>query len=139
MRNYETQGSSDPKGIIAVVIGAAILGYLMLNSLATALGVDISAALSLVIGLVCTVGLLGAGFWSQANETWPLTVLNVLPLALATFVMGWSPALNQLGCIGPLDMCWEAKWWASSYAHYGVALAILIVGYGSVYLTRDKY
>lgn len=139
MRNYETQSSSDPKGIIALVIGAAIVGYLILNSLATSLGVDISAALTLVIGLVCTIGLLGAGFWSQANETWPLTVLNVLPLALATFVMAWSPALNQLGCIGPIQLCWEVKWWGSSYTHYGVAFAILAIGYGYLYLTRDRH
>lgn len=139
MRNYETQSNSDPKGIIAVVIGAAILGYLMLNSLATTLGVDISAAASLVLGVLCTIGLLGAGVWSQANESWPLTVWNVLPLALFTFVLGWSPALNQLGCMGPIQLCWEVRWWGNSYTHYGVAFAILIIGYGYLYFTRDRY
>lgn len=139
MRAYEGESSSDPKAIIAVVIIAGLIGYAVLDSLAKWLGVNIEAAFTLVMGVVCTIALLGIGLWSQSSDSWPLTVANVSPLALSTFVMAWSPALNQLGCIGPIGMCWEIKWWGSSYTHYGLSFAVLIIGYGYLYLRRDRY
>lgn len=141
MRSYEGHSNRDPKGMIFVAIGAVILGYLVLNSLAAALGVDISAALSLVIGLVLTVALLGIGLWAQSSETLPITVVGVLPLAFSTLVMTFSPLLNQLGCMGPLpdSMCLGTEWWGSLFLHYGLSFGILIVGYGYLYFTRHRY
>ena len=135
MRDYE--GRSDPIAIIALVILCALVGYLALNSLAKWIGVDINAATTLVIGVVCTIALLGIGFWSQASDSWPLTVANVTPMALATFVLAFSSTLNQLGSIGPVWADLGVKWWGSLYTHYGLAFAILLIGYGYFYLRRD--
>jgi len=137
MGHYEERRANDPKGIVALVIVVAIMGFLLMSSFAHWLGVDLNAAFSLVIGIVCAFALLGIGLWSQTSDHWPITVANALPLALFTAVLGVGPALTQMGCIGPLGMCFEMRWWGNSYLHYAVAFGILIFGYGYLYLTRD--
>ena len=128
---------NDPKAIIALVILCALVGYFALNGLAKLIGVDVNAATTLVMGVGCTIALLGIGFWSQASDSWPLTVANVSPIALATSILAFSPTLNQLGSIGPVWADLGVKWWGSLYTHYGLAFAILLIGYGYFYLRRD--
>lgn len=135
MRQYETQ--SGPQGYIALIIVCGIIGYLALDSLANLIGVDVNATLTLVIGLVCTIVLFACGLWSQVTDSWPLTVANVTPMALVTFVLAFSPTLHQLGSIGPVWADLGVKWWGSLYTHYGLAFAILLIGYGNLYLRRD--
>lgn len=139
MGNYDGSKGPDVRFMIVVAVLAALMTYAALRGLGDALGVDVTAALTLVVGLTLTVFLLGLGFWSQVSGNWPLTVTNVLPLALSTFVMSFSPALNQIGCIGPIDMCFDIRWWGRTSTHYGVSFAILLIGYGTLYLRRDRY
>lgn len=139
MANHDGNNGPDVRFMIVVAVLAALMTYAALRGLGDSLGVDVKAALTLVVGLILTVVLLGLGLWSQASGTWPLTVANVFPLALSTFVMSFSPALNQLGCIGPIDMCFDIRWWGRTSIHYGVSFAILLIGYGTLYLRRDRY
>ena len=96
-----------------------------------------NATLTLLIGVVCTIVLFACGLWSQVTDSSPLTVANVRPMALATFVLAFSPTLNQLGSIGPVWADLGVKWWGSLYTHYGIAFAILLIGYGYLYFRRD--
>lgn len=139
MGNYDGSKGPDVRFMIIVAVLAALMTYAALRGLGDSLGVDVTAALTLVVGLTLTVFLLGLGLWSQVSGNWPLTVTNVLPLALSTFVMSFSPALNQIGCIGPIDMCFDIRWWGRTSTHYGVSFAILLIGYGTLYLRRDRY
>lgn len=139
MANYDGNNGPDVRYIIAVVVLVALLGYGALKGLGASLGIDVTAAFTLVFGVTLTVALLGLGVWSQASDAWPLTFANILPLALSTLVISFSPALNQMGCIGPIDMCFDIRWWGKTSTHYGVSFAILLIGYGVLYLRRDRY
>lgn len=141
MANYQDHQKRDaivPMTIVWAVI-TALMMYAGVKGFGVWLGVDVTAAFTLVFGVLLTFALLILGVWSQATDTWPLTVINVLPLALSTFVMSFSPALNQLGCIGPIDMCFDIRWWGRTTTHYGISFAILLIGYGTLYLRRDRY
>ena len=109
MESYQYEKKNNVGYVIAVMVLAGLVGYAILDNLSKWLGVDINAAAMLVTGFVCAIGLLGFGLWSQLTDSWPLTVVNVLPLALSALVMGFSPTLHQLGCIGPLGSVRKPK------------------------------
>lgn len=138
MERYQEARRFDPKFAIVVLVLAGLVGWSILDNLSKWLGVDKTAAATLVTGLVFAIAALGIGLWCQQTDEWPITLVNMLPLALSGLVMGFSPFLYQHGCIGPLDMCFDLKWWGRTSTHYGLSFAILIVGYGFLYLRRDR-
>lgn len=136
MQDYERSGSRDPKAWIGLVILAGLVGYAMFSELGKWIGVDVHAAFSLVIGLVVFVVAVGFGFWSQTTGSTVLTVENVMPFALFALITALSPTLSQLACVGLIDRCYEVRWWGDSRIHFGLAVAILLGGYGYLYLRR---
>ena len=138
MERYQEARRFDPKFATVVLVLAGLVGWSILDNLSKWLGVDKIAAATLVTGLVFAIAALGIGLWCQQTDEWPITFVNMLPLGLSGLVMGISPFLYQHGCIGPLDMCFDLKWWGRTSTHYGLSFAILIIGYGFLYLRRDR-
>ncbi|WP_116893153.1 hypothetical protein [Pseudomonas savastanoi] len=135
MQNYHND--ANPKAYLGIILLLWLVGYAIIKDLADSIGVDVNAAFTLISGIVFALFVLVLGLWSQLSDRWPLTLVNVLPVALFSLVLSLSPMLSQLGCVGMVEHCFEIKWWGKPSVHYSLAWAILIGGYGFLYLTRD--
>lgn len=93
MQRYENQTITP----VALICGGVILAYLMLKSVAQAIGLDIAATGQLVLGTLMCLGLIVYAVWNEAaNDGW-FGLHALLPAALATGWAGLWPAMQNWG------------------------------------------
>lgn len=128
--------------LVVVVLCVGLLG-LGIWKFSNALGIDMSAGISLFVGFITAVTLLGVGWWQQSSYGGFLSVRGVLPLAIWFVWLGMGPALQQWGAIGPMfagmtDETRPVEWWANGYTRWGVSLLILGGGYW-LFFRQERY
>ncbi len=122
--------------------GAAILLFifglivcLLVWKLSRSIGLDFQTTFKICGSLVLIVGVTGIiSFFSRGNIPFRL----LLPISLVAMWVAIWPALEVWGMVGPRPLAemsgWgyepQIAWWAEWYTRWGVALGILVAGYG---------
>jgi hypothetical protein len=124
---------------LVLVIGLAVVGYVIANAFSTLIGVSLAIGGPLLLSLVLCVAMVLGALWNQLSDG-VFGFRVVLPLALSTLWTGFWPAMKIWGAKPffqegmPLDNA-HLEWWATTYSQWGGSLLLLFGGYAIAYWT----
>ncbi|HGM4353836.1 TPA: hypothetical protein ACKPJR_006358 [Pseudomonas aeruginosa] len=128
--------------MLLVLLGMGAVAFVIWK-FSTALGIDMKAGSTLLMGMVAGIALIGFGWWQETSYSGICSVRGMLPLALWIIWLSMGPAMQQWGAIGPMfagmtDETRPVEWWANGYTRFGVSLLILGGGYWLVF-RQERY
>lgn len=126
-----------------VIVGAILfgLGALAVWKFSTFFGLDMATGWNVLVRLAVVLGLVVV-----AVQFFDAEIADIWPLGVAGVWIAWWPALDYWALQTGIFPAWDGfngqeasgVWWSAGYTKWGVALAVLAIGYSFRKWLRDR-